>query len=303
MSSKRATEEFKRRFRHIPEIIMNQGDVDIADVEIAEDYVEHIPMPPGFEHNRKGFKDFVGMLRSAFPDLHYTVDHLTRNDLIGENQKVVHRITAHGTHLGSWGPIPATGNKMTWTEIHIGLYVQGMLVEHWGSIDSMAIMQQMGIIPGWVERPICPPLPLLDDNIPESTVKENVAMVKRYVSQVWNRGNFDVADEMIHPEGIAPNQSWLPLGPAGAKAGATMWRAAFDPFYMLIEDTIAEESMVAIRFKVIGRHKGEFLGVPPTDRDIEMDGCSIFHFGDGKIIERWMEVDMIGLYGQLTAPA
>ena len=101
-------DEFKRRFRHIPEIIMNKGELDIADLEIAEDYVEHIPMPPQFPTNRQGFKDFVMMLRTAFPDLHYDVDHLTTNDLIGENQKVVHRIVAHATHDGPWGPIPPT---------------------------------------------------------------------------------------------------------------------------------------------------------------------------------------------------
>ena len=44
-------DEFKRRFRHIPEIIMNKGELDIADLEIAEDYVEHIPMPPQFPTN------------------------------------------------------------------------------------------------------------------------------------------------------------------------------------------------------------------------------------------------------------
>ncbi len=302
MSSKRATDEFKRRFRHIPEIIMNQGDVEIADVEIAEDYVEHIPMPPQFTTNRKGFKEFVLMLRTAFPDLHYDIDHLTKNDLIGDNQKVVHRITAHATHTGPWGPIPPTGKKMTWTEIHIGLYVQGMLVEHWGNIDSFGIMQQMGAIPGWIDRPELPPLPILSDEIPETSVPENVAMVHRYIRQVWNRGNFDVAEEMIHPEGLAPSQPMFPAGPQGAKLGAMMWRNAFDNLYILIEDTIAEDSMVAIRFKLLGRHKAEFMGVPPTGRDIEMDGCSIFNFGDGKIIQRWMEVDKLGLFTQLTMP-
>src|SRR5215212_569049 len=103
-------DELKRRFRHIPEIIMNQGELDIADLEIAEDYVEHIPMPPQFPTNRQGFKDFVVMLRTAFPDLHYEVDHLTTNDLIGENQKVVHRIVGRREVGRALGEYQYTGN-------------------------------------------------------------------------------------------------------------------------------------------------------------------------------------------------
>lgn len=292
------SEDFKRRFRHIPEIIMNRGEIEVADTEIAEDYVEHIPMPPGFSANRKGFKDFVLMLRSAFPDLHYDVDHLTTNDLIGENQKVVHRIVAHGTHLGAWGAIPATGKKMSWAEIHIGLYVEGKLVEHWGNIDSLSILQQMNVIPGWYEKPAAPMRPEVKGG-KVTSFQENKAMVERFVHEVWNRGNLDVCEELFHPGSIAPSVSQFPVGPNGAKLAALMFRNAFPNMYMLIEDEIAEEDVVAIRFSLVGTHRGYFMNIAPTGRDIEIGGCSIFHFGDGKIIERWMESDLLGLYGQL----
>jgi predicted ester cyclase len=288
----------KEKFRHIPELIMNQGQVDLADREIAEDYVEHIPMPPQFSPNREGFKQFVVMLRTAFPDLHYTVDHLTSNDLIGENQKVVHRITARGTHSGPWGPIPATGKRMTWTEIHIGLYVQGMLVEHWGNIDSLGIMQQMGVIPGWTEKPPMPPIPQVSGE-KRTTHLENAAMVRRYVHELWNKGRLEVADELVHPQGVSASLSYLPVGPAGVKANVMTYRNAFPNLYLLIQDLLTEEDVVAIRFTMIGSHQGAFMGIPPTGKDIEMDGCCIFSFGDGQIIEHWQEADLLGLFGQL----
>ncbi len=292
------TAEFKRRFRHIPEIIMNRGELDVVDAEIAEDYVEHIPMPPGFPPNREGFKRFVLMLRTAFPDLHYDVDHLTTNDLIGENQKVVHRIVAHGTQSGPWGPIPATGKAMTWTEIHIGLYVQDMLVEHWGNIDTLSIMQQMGAVPGWYEKPAVPPRPTVTGSR-KTDYTENVAMVHRFIRDLWNKGRLEVADELLHPQSIDPGLSQFPVGPEGAKLGVMMFRNAFPDLRMFILDTIAEEDVVAIRFALTGTHEGIFMGIPPTGRDVEIGGCSIFHFGDGQIIERWQESDMLGLYGQL----
>ena len=288
----------KRKFRHIPEIIMNRGELDLVDQEIAEDYVEHIPMPPQFTPNREGFKQFVVMLRTAFPDLHYDVDHLTSYDLIGENQKVLHRITAHGTHSGPWGPIPATGKRMTWTEIHIGLYVQGMLVEHWGNIDSLAIMQQMGAIPGWTEKPPAPPTPQVT-GVKYTTFQENTAMIRRYVSEVWNKGHLEVVDELVHPQSVSASLPYLPVGPEGVKMNVMTYRNAFPNLYLLIQDILAEEDMVAIRFTMIGEHQGDFMAVPPTGKDIEVDGSCIFHFGDGQIIEQWQEIDHLGLLGQL----
>src|SRR5450432_1352877 len=292
------SDELKRRFRHIPELIMNKGETDIADIEIAEDYVEHIPMPPQFPINRQGFKDFVIMLRTAFPDLHYEVDHLTTNDLIGENQKVVHRIVAHGTHDGPWGPIPATGKKMVWTEIHIGLYVEGKLVEHWGNIDTLSIMQQMGAIPGWYERPPVPPRPVISGKT-KTTYQQNAAMVRRFIHDVWNKGIMDAADILVHPKCIDATYPEFPVGPAGTKLAVMMFRNAFPDLHMFIEDIVAEEDVVAIRFVLAGTHSGIFMDIAPTGKAIEVGGCSIFHFGDGQIIERWQEFDMLGLFGQL----
>jgi predicted ester cyclase len=294
----RKTDELKRKFRHIPEIIMNLGEVEIADLEIAEDYVEHIAMPPGFPPNRQGFKDFVIMLRTAFPDLHYEVDHLTTNDLVGENQKVVHRITAHATHLGPWGSVPATGKRMTWTEIHIGLYVQGLLVEHWGTIDTLSIMQQMGAIPGWHDRPPAPPR-LEVTGTKTTTHQENIGIVRRYIHDVWNKGRLEVADELFHPRSIDPALPQLPSGPEGVKQAVVMYRSAFPKLYMFVQDVIADEDLVVIRFTLAGTHQGVFMEIPATGRDIEMEGCAIFHFGDGQIIERWHEADLLGLFGQL----
>src|SRR4051812_23098463 len=82
-------DEFKRCFRSIPEIIMKQGETDIADNKIAEDYVEYIPVPPQFTTNSQGFKALVLMLRAAFPDLLYDADRSVMSARIGENQKAV----------------------------------------------------------------------------------------------------------------------------------------------------------------------------------------------------------------------
>jgi steroid delta-isomerase-like uncharacterized protein len=128
--------------RRIPVEVFNEGDLGAADEVIAADYTEHVPMP-GAPPGLAGFKQYVTMLRAAFPDLHYTVE-----DEIGEDDRVVGRMTVRGTHRGTFLGIPPTGKQVTWTEIHVGRVVDGKLVEHWANADMLSLLQQIGAIPG-----------------------------------------------------------------------------------------------------------------------------------------------------------
>jgi steroid delta-isomerase-like uncharacterized protein len=128
--------------RRIPVEVFNEGDLGAADEVIAADYTEHVPMP-GAPPGLAGFKQYVTMLRAAFPDLHYTVE-----DEIGEDDRVVGRMTVRGTHRGAFLGIPPTGKQVTWTEIHVGRVVDGKLVEHWANADMLSLLQQIGAIPG-----------------------------------------------------------------------------------------------------------------------------------------------------------
>ena len=137
-----STEQNRVNFRRIPEEIFNQGNLAVADELFAADYIEHVPLFPNWPSGLAGFKQFVTVLRAAFPDFHYTVE-----DAIAEGDKVVGRITAHGTHKGEFMGIPPTGKQATWTEIHIGRFAGGKLVEHWANLDQLGMLQQLGVVP------------------------------------------------------------------------------------------------------------------------------------------------------------
>lgn len=137
-----STEQNRINFRRIPEDIINTGNLDLADELIRPDYVEHVPLPPGFPAGLAGFKQFVTVLRAAFPDVHFTVE-----DEILEGDKMVERVTVRGTHQGEFMGIPATGKQVTWTEIHIGRMAGGKLVEHWANQDQLGLLQQLGVVP------------------------------------------------------------------------------------------------------------------------------------------------------------
>ena len=164
-----SVDENKASFRRIPERIYNRGEMGLSAEVMTDDYVEHIPLPAGFSTGRVGFDQFVEMFRVAVPDLTYTVTHFTPDDLIGDGDHVVHHVEGRGTHLGELFGIPPSGRALDWTETHIGRYAGGMLVEHWGQIDVLRILQGVGAVPGYTPRGPAPIPPAVADERPLST--------------------------------------------------------------------------------------------------------------------------------------
>ena len=136
-----STEENRALIRRFLEEVFNQRNVAAVDQYMAGDYVDHV-LPPGVPPTREGFKQFIGPFLEAFPDFRYTVD-----DLIAEGDRVVARLTAQGTQQGAFMGVPATGKRATWSEIHIGRVANGQIAEHWGEIDNLGMLQQLGVIP------------------------------------------------------------------------------------------------------------------------------------------------------------
>jgi len=132
-------EQNKAIFRAIPEKVVNTGNLDAADQYFAQDFVDHTT-PAGLPNGLAGFKAYITRLRSAFPDLHLTVE-----EVVAEGETVVVRATARGTMKGDFLEMKATGKTATWTEIHIGRLADGKVVEHWATIDQLGMLQQLGL--------------------------------------------------------------------------------------------------------------------------------------------------------------
>lgn len=125
--------------RYVGEVL-DKGNLAVIDEIMAPNYVGHVPgFPPS---DREGDKQLIAMFRAAFPDLHFTLE-----DQIGEGDKVVHRLTGRGTHKGEFQGIPPTGKQVTVTGININRFAEGKVVESWGIIDMLGLLQQLGVIP------------------------------------------------------------------------------------------------------------------------------------------------------------
>jgi steroid delta-isomerase-like uncharacterized protein len=123
------------------EEVWHQGQLSRIDDLFTTDFVRHDPggrEPQGTEQNRQ----FIGSLRAAFPDVHYTVE-----DQIAEGDKVVVRYRFRGTHLGAFQGMPPTGKQVTYTGILIYRIVDGKIAEQWTEFDLLGFLRQLGVLP------------------------------------------------------------------------------------------------------------------------------------------------------------
>ena len=136
-----APEELKARARRLPEELLTQGDLAIADEVLAPDHIHHALTRPA--SGVEGAKQFVLALRRAFPDLSAVVEAE-----IAEGETVVQRIACSGTHQGELLGLPPTGRRAAWQLVAIQrIGPDGKCAEHWASWDQLGLLQQLGALP------------------------------------------------------------------------------------------------------------------------------------------------------------
>ena len=137
-----STEQNKASVRRLMEEVFNRGKTSLVDELFAPDFVEHEELPPGIPPGREAVKQLPAIFRSAFPDFKVTID-----DVIAEGDKVAVRSTWSGTHKGEFMGIAPTGKSVSFGVFDIIRIAGGKFVEHWGQMDNMGMMQQLGVIP------------------------------------------------------------------------------------------------------------------------------------------------------------
>lgn len=286
------TEQNKTLARRYYAELMSAGDLTFVDKYFADEF--EFTNPTHVEPYRgQEFKDLVTMLRGAFPDLKFTIEHL-----LAQGDTVVGHWTARGTHTGTAlktlkGDIPAQGNPfvidgMSWLRFKDGKFVEARINE-----DTLGLLIQIGAIPA--PGGAAPPDALTPDQM--------LAMVGRYFGELMSQGNFDVIDEII-AERFSFHIPTLPepiRGKDGMRGFVTGLRTGFPDIHFTIERQIAEGDKAAARWFIEGTHNGPFLGMPPTGNKIKDQGVDIFVFQGGKIAEIWVNENDLGLMKQLGA--
>ena len=130
---------------------------------------------------------------------------------------------------------------------------------------------------------------------------ENKIVVRRVYEEVWNKRKLEIADEVISPSHALhdPTVSGSQIGPEAYKQQVIRFTTAFPDLRFAIDDIVSEEDKLVVSWTISGTHKGEFMGIAPTDTKITFTGITINHIAHGKILDSDISWDALGLMRQL----
>ena len=134
-------EENKAIVQRYVDEIQNEHNLDAIESIFSSDFIDHMDSFGGLFQGLDGLKRGYAALLNAFPDLHVTVE-----DMIAEDDKVVIYKTATGTHREEYLGIPATGKKIKFTNIYIFRIRDKKIAEYWGLFDEYGVKRQLGVL-------------------------------------------------------------------------------------------------------------------------------------------------------------
>ena len=128
----------------------------------------------------------------------------------------------------------------------------------------------------------------------------NNQIAVNFTEELWDKGNLKIADEIFSKDFIDhdPVTGQLP-GMEGFKLMVTDFRNAFPDLRVKNEDVIVEGNKVVVRWTAQGKHSGQLMNIPPTNKQVTLKGVDILLVENNKIIERWGEFDALGMLSQL----
>jgi len=139
---------------------------------------------------------------------------------------------------------------------------------------------------------------------PDSTdTQANIELV-RTAFAAFNEADLDVCTQFLTDDFVI-NLAGMPFQMHGREAwiqNAETMQRAFPGIQARIDDIFSADDRVAVRLTFQGAHKGDFLGIPATGRDVDYTSIELYRVADGKLAEEWISSDTATLMRQLTGP-
>jgi predicted ester cyclase len=139
-----AGEDRKAIVRRVYEEMFNHGQLDGAGEVFSENFVTHEPNPLPNQplHGPESVRWYISFVRSAFPDLHATVE-----DMLEDGDEIAIRFTITGTQTGQFVYLAPTDRKVHVIGIDLVRFEGNQIVEHWGGWNRAELLVQLGIFP------------------------------------------------------------------------------------------------------------------------------------------------------------
>lgn|SRR5699024_9764062 len=129
---------------------------------------------------------------------------------------------------------------------------------------------------------------------------DNKDLLRRFYKEVYVDWNMAFADEVLSPR--FTSHDWPEDGPTGPQAFRDYYaaiRSAVPDARYEVDDLIAEDDRVVVRWRMLGTHKGNFRGITASGRSIVLKGMAIYRVEERKLMERWVVSDLHGLLEEI----
>jgi steroid delta-isomerase-like uncharacterized protein len=129
---------------------------------------------------------------------------------------------------------------------------------------------------------------------------ERKRILQTIIDEIWNKGNVEVIDKFYTPNFKNHHPNIPEVSDfASFKKWVVEVHKTLPDFHATIEDMIAEEDKIAVRWTVTGTQKGEFMGIPPTGKKVRFEGMTVYRFEGDKVAEMWWVSNEIAILRQL----
>lgn len=132
-------------------------------------------------------------------------------------------------------------------------------------------------------------------------ITHNKQLVEAFIQELFSKGDLGAVDRYLDPSFVNhdPPFPGAPDGPEGMRQAATMFRQALPDWHSEVDQLVAEADIVVERFTAGGTHRADLMGAAATGKTIVLHGINIFRVDGDKIVERWGQLDQMGLLRQL----
>ncbi len=128
----------------------------------------------------------------------------------------------------------------------------------------------------------------------------NKELAKLWFEEVWNKGRREAIRELLATDAVVYDSSDAIKGTEGFYPFFDRMRATFSDIHISVQDAVAEDDKVCLRWLCTMRHTGNGLGMPPANKSLQATGMTMIQILNGKFVTGWQNWDMLGILQQIT---
>ena len=258
------------------EEVWKSGNLAYIDEVMDPEFVRYGHVAEGNSYGIPAFKQTVQKIRGMFTD--YSI---TLVDMMGVGDKAAFTWKLKGNYVGpdkkiSPGRLVELNGKTVW------FFKGGKIVKEVVEIDADEYYRQIQMAKPYSEV-------------------ENRALLLSYLYEVMSRGNVSALDELVATTHVLHDANNVTVkGIDALRNHVTDLRKGFPDLSIAINEIVADGNLVTARWTITGTHKGEWLGIAPTNTRIEATGLTFCYVKDGKMQETWSVWDTMKLRQTIT---